>query len=264
MADLFGTIENFRKLEIEHKVQRQPMEIEQTKIELKLPAFPMIQSLKGFMDTQQIIWINCFDVFRYLESTVSQATMKHNCRKYSYIRSCFPNVVWNGSKWESFSSSTQMEMVSVNDLKNFITGILHRARKTKIQKMDLFKKFNIFLSEEEQHQMKVPIECSVLDVFIRACPFPVDLQYRVGKYRLDAFIPRLKMAIQIDEKGHKSYNQEEEKEYDTIIRDHNIVCIRYVPNENDSLASGLELVNKVWQRTLSPDFSSFLTKYGLA
>jgi len=143
--------------------------------------------------------------------------------------------------------------------------------------VDLISRFNIILSEQELKQMKIPIECSVLDIFTMSCPYPVELQYRVGKYRLDAFIPRLNLAIQVDEETHRWYDQKEEKEYDAVLRDHNIVSIRYRPElhttppfsvgnviegelyeQHKHLNAALRLVAMVWTRTLSPDFRRFM------
>ena len=91
----------------------------------------------------------------------------------------------------------------------------------------------------------------------------IEYQYRVGKYRLDAFIPRLHLAIQIDEHGHRGYDPAEEKEYDEVIRDHNIVCIRFNPDQKYAVPAQYELIRLVWERTLSPDFSSFREKLKL-
>jgi very-short-patch-repair endonuclease len=111
--------------------------------------------------------------------------------------------------------------------------------------------------------IKVPIENEVLDVLHQCIPFKMELQYRIGKYRLDAFIPRLMLGIQIDEGGHQNYNVEEEKEYDEVVRDHNIVCIRFNPDAKYLNPPGMELVRLVWERTLSPDFMTFREKFKL-
>ena len=65
--------------------------------------------------------------------------------------------------------------------------------------------------------IKVPIEIEVLDLLIMCCPYEIIKQYRVGKYKVDAYIPRLHLAIQIDEHGHAHYDAEEEKQYDTSL-----------------------------------------------
>ena len=207
-------------------------------------------------------WFSCVNICRALDNNSSKNHINNKCKKFGKCENKCANKYWDSTQkyWNDMHTANVQLMIHGNRLEQFVTFILKRARKTKSVKLSLYRKFNMDMSREH---IDVPIECSVLDVFIKACPFSVETQYRIGKYRLDAYIPRLKMGIQIDEGGHSGYNQEEEKIYDEIIRDHNIVCIRHVPDEVKPLESGLELIRQVWNRTLSPDFNTFSHQFKL-
>jgi hypothetical protein len=225
--------------------------------------FPQVCQMKAFYDDD--VWWYCLnDVYKVLENTSGQPHILKFAKEHECIQLKPINKEWNqvGNKWESVSQDMSMVyMIPNSHFEEMVTLIVNRTRKSISQKSDVCAKLNIIIPESN---LKVPIECSMLDIFTKACPFKVDMQYRLGKYKLDAFIPRLKMAIQIDENNHSQYDQAEEKEYDTIIRDHHIICIRFVPDKNRELDSALKLVNIVWQRTLSPDFSEFKSIHSLA
>jgi hypothetical protein len=206
------------------------------------------------------MWFYCMDVFKALENNSGKNYILQKCSKYDYT--CLKKVTheWDSvnASWMTASSPDPILMIPARNLQECCLSILHRVRKTCHRKLELLRRFQIELTEEEiKTFIKVPIECAVLDVFVNACPFQVETQYRIGKYRLDAYIPRLKIAIEIDERGHTSYDQGEEKMYNTVLRDHNIVCLRFVPDEKRPVPSGLKLVSMVWRRTLSPDFKTF-------
>jgi very-short-patch-repair endonuclease len=208
-------------------------------------------------------WYSLKDIYNALENTSGHAQLVLLAKKYDCIQLKVPNKEWNqlDKKWEDCSGSEPQLMVSSNRLSELAEVIVNRTRKSGSHKSQLCKKLGVDIPVEN---IKVPIECSVLDIFIQTCPFKVETQYRLGKYKLDAFIPRLKIAIQIDENNHTGYSESEEKEYDTVIRDHQIVCIRFVPDPHHELESALQLVNLVWQRTLSPDFVDFKKNHMLA
>jgi very-short-patch-repair endonuclease len=221
-----------------------------------------IKRLQGWV-SKNSIYICCLDIYRELENKSSKQHIRNTCKKMDFTEKKYINCDFTPD-WTILNkekSAKQFYMIQKKDLKDFIFKVLKRARKTKSQKLNLFEKFGIPLSEEEIEELRVPIECSVLEIFTKACPFEVVLQYRMGKYRLDAYIPRLRLAIQIDENNHSNYCENEERQYNTAMRDNHIVCIRFTPDEDDPDSSGLELLKIVWNRTLSPDFYQFKQKY---
>jgi len=227
-------------------------------------VFQEIKKLQGHLSDDGTLFMSCLDIFREIENNSGIANLSTKCRKLPFIVKKLINVELVDNKhWIAIDSkNTFAEMIPESKLDEFGIQQLTRSRKTRFQKIRLLNKLGI-ISPEAQN-IEVPIECSVLDVFSRACPFQVELQYRVGKYRIDAYLPRLKIGIQIDENGHSGYNAAEEKVYDTVLRDHHMVVIRFVPNKNDPVESGLKLINVVWSRTLSPDYSEFKRTHNLA
>lgn len=240
-----------------------------------LPDYPLCKTLYG------LLWcdagyLTCISVFRELGNHTSQIYLRNRLKKSKetglniQLRDLIPNQVWSNEDnlWHKIPEQDKDNgdlCVEIKDLQEFIQWAQLRTRKPLLEKQRMFRKFNIELAPEQLKEVKVPIENEVLDFLQRCLPFKMEQQYRVGKYRLDAFIPRLMLGIQIDEHGHKNYNADEEKQYNEVVRDHNIVCIRFNPHEKyiDS-DPGMELVRRVWERTLSPDFSTFREKHKLA
>ncbi len=61
----------------------------------------------------------------------------------------------------------------------------------------------------------------------------VEIQYKVGKYKIDCYIPEFKLAIECDERHHK-YNSSKDLERQKFI-ENTLSCefIRYRPEESD-------------------------------
>lgn len=56
-------------------------------------------------------------------------------------------------------------------------------------------------------------------------------QYKVGKYRVDLYIPDIKLCVECDEEGHREYNASLEKERQGFIEKELSCCfIRFNPN----------------------------------
>jgi hypothetical protein len=202
-----------------------------------------------------------------MDNKASQIYLRNKLKKLTdiAIMKRVPNRVQNSldHSWMDYVATAKDwdYVVSISELEKFIRWSQENTRKSLTEKRRIFSKFNIVLTDEEAaHQIKVPIENECLEVLQGSCPFPLELQYHIGKYRLDAFIPRLQMGIQIDEHGHGNYDANEEKELDTVLRGRNIVCIRFNPHEKYLHSPGLELVRRVWERTISPDFVTFREK----
>lgn len=229
-----------------------------------LPLYTHCDRLTGVQGADGC-YLTCLSVFRELGKHESSIYLGQRFRAAAkkglsvVLHRLIPNTEWNKdeSKWELLTAEESEWCVALKDLPEFVRWALARTRKTREAKKRLLTKFHVEINDEED--IPVPIECEVLDLLERCIPFKMELQYRVGKNRLDAFIPRLRLAVQIDEHGHKNYPENEEKEYDEVLRDHNIVVIRFNPHAHPPT----ELVKQVWERTISPDFVSFREKLRL-
>lgn len=211
-------------------------------------------------------FMSCFHIYKELENSAGKNFIVSKCNKLPESKSFeTPDFEWNyqTQQWDRFGmgkndikKKSKLPYIPVEDVAKFILPIVNRARKTKTKKEMLVTKFNLqYLLDD----IKVPIECSLLDDFSKVCPYPIELQYRIEKYKIDAYIPRLKIAIEIDENGHSNYNPNEEKEYESLLRDLHIVCIRFDPTTQTIF----DLIRLVWTRTLSPDYKSFVVRDNL-
>jgi very-short-patch-repair endonuclease len=62
---------------------------------------------------------------------------------------------------------------------------------------------------------------------------PSQTQFFIGKYRIDLYFPKEKIAVECDEKNHSNRNPNEEKERENYITEQlNCRFVRFNPNEN--------------------------------
>lgn len=232
----------------------------QSLFETDKPIFPLIRSscLSGY-EEESLIWLSCLDVFRLLQLQCATRFIERRCKTLLYVELKLANVEWNGESWTEKQNSKPEHMFPFPRLEEFITFALRKTRLSTRQKQEAFQMFQIKTITD------APIECNLLEFFTHACPYRVETQYRIGKYRVDAFLPRLSLAIQIDEHGHKQYDQNDERTYDEVLRDHNIVCLRFVPNENSSpFMEACRLIQLVWAKSQSPEMKLFSLFHRLA
>lgn len=208
--------------------------------------------------------ISCISLFRELNNRSGIQHLRNRLKKNGYTEHELTHD-WDPSTktWKQLDSKQTEYSVKMTDLKSFITWALQRCRKTKEEKMNILKQFNVELDEKEAEQISGPIENELLSALEKTCPYKIELQYRIDRYRLDAFIPRLRIGIEIDEHGHASYDASEEKEQEQVLRDNNIILIRFNCHQKCLIKPHYELIRIVWERTLSPDFNSFREKYKL-
>lgn len=143
-------------------------------------------------------------------------------------------------------------MVPLSDLVKEVQHVINRKRKHIEYKKELLQKMGL----AHVIQPKLDIEHKCLGQLIHSCPFSIQCNYRLGKYKIDAYLPDLRLAIEIDEHNHKSYNPDQEKSREREIRNSNIVLLRFNPHQHKTPAESL--VSEVWKKTLSPDMKAFV------
>jgi len=236
------------------------------------PSFPDCSFLRGCQTADGTFWVSVIDLLKSMQYKVSNASYTKKLKDASSqtnFRTITVNcdLIWNQQKevWNTLLAETESHLcVDANDLKPFAMWYVSKQRKSKAEKVRVCRLIGVEIDEEDK--VKVPIENELLANLERACPFEMQRQYHIDRYRLDAFFPRIRVAIEIDEHGHSDYNTHEERRKDTIIRDHNIVLIRFNPhNDMGKVREGavLELIHKVWSRVMDPDFTSFRDKHNL-
>ena len=86
----------------------------------------------------------------------------------------------------------------------------------------------IFIWErEETHFGKV------LEYFCEYLHLKLFKQYPIDKYRIDYYVPEIKLAIEYDENGHRSYNKKREEAREKIIKERLGCDILRISNETE-------------------------------
>ena len=235
---------------------------------LTWPTFPLCPKLYG-TEHEGEVYLNCISVMRAVGNRASSTNLRSGIKAQTPVPivSLVSDHEWLAQQaaWLPVKNASPRTdyAVALSQLKAFLTWTQQRTRKSSDKKTALFRKFNIELAPEEVRALPIPVETEVIEFLEKVLPFELETQYRVGQYRLDAFIPRLRLGIHIDEHGHRGYNEKDEKKYDTALRDANIECLRFNPHQKYLHGPALELVRRVWNKTLSPAFGAFVQQHRL-
>lgn len=211
-------------------------------------------SVRGVQsESEELTHLVGIDIYRELENKASKKHLNRQLKVFdSSLTTALPNCTWNchDKAWVTEVTGTTQEVcVPLSQVSDCVMFALRRVRKTASEKAVMMKRFGL-----ETKEVKGPVECELLSKVKQALPFAMETNYRLGRYRLDAFIPRLRVAIEVDEDGHTHYDTDEENKRSEVMRDSNIVCLRFNPDlEGDEFA----LIKKIWTRSLSPDFQLF-------
>lgn len=104
--------------------------------------------------------------------------------------------------------SNKYGYINAMDLQN----ILNRSRKPTAKQM--IKDLSLDLSQKTEVK-----EANILnDIIDFIGDEEYKLQYACGKYRIDLYIPRYKIAIEVDENGHNNYDKIKETEREDYIK----------------------------------------------
>jgi hypothetical protein len=155
-------------------------------------------------------------------------------------------------KYKTQSHDQPRAMIPLHSLVNQIKSCINRQRKHLEYKKEMLSK--IGLGNVIQPALDIEHQC--LGPLIHSCPFTILCNYRLGKYKIDAYIPDLRLAIEIDEHNHKGYNPNQEKTREREIRNSSMVLLRFNPHQHKYPAQ--VLVMEVWKKTLSPEMKAFV------
>ena len=200
------------------------------------------------------------DISRELEHTVQKSYLEQKGRRNDSAIQVIPNYAWDlqHSTWRPCYVDFNVWCIHKDQLLNYISRINNRSRKTESEKLRLLARFYPKqVKWMQQAKPKIPIETNVVDRLSRISPWELRLSEKLGSYEIDVYIPRLRIAIEIDEHGHKNYDENEEKRRNTYLSDHNIELIRYSPDLNDPVRSCDELLRLLITKLISPAYKSF-------
>ena len=197
-------------------------------------------------------WISGVDIARVLERNLGSSYFQTKLKQSSFqVKKCAPTHMWQDGAWVRLTKSKPEEYcVLASDLKALVIWLVKRCRQTVSRQRRNAWKLGIWLNDEE---LKEPIEQHLVDVLQRVCPYELQLQYTVGKYRWDIFVKEWKMVIQIDEYGHKrsGYTVVEEQEMDRFCDHMGFTVLRFNPHAplaspDDTVEEAF--VRQVWAR----------------
>lgn len=232
---------------------------------LELPCFPECKQLMVHA-TDRDYYYMCLPLYAAVGIKLSKIKIR-NILKDALNAPCTiheraGNRIWDGAAWRPVISNNEHVDYCIHqtDLRPFLIWILSgRTRKSVSEKCDLLKQFNI-----DAEALTAPIENDLLQKLNDVCPYPMILQYRLGSYRLDAFIPRINLAIEIQENGHRAYNENDEKERRQAIKDRNIVLFEFNPSVSYRIPVDQEFIRQVWAKLTSLEFSAYRTVNNLS
>lgn len=142
-------------------------------------------------------------------------------KNYSHI---LLNLQDNYKSKRGFYKNNRFSVVDViNKYGLFIT--LQNSRKPKAIEIAKKLNLNIILPIKEQQTLLIIIN-SIIDIT------PYILQYSIGNYLIDMYLPDLNIAIECDEFNHKNNNENLEIKRQTYIEESlNCKFIRYNPDD---------------------------------
>lgn len=154
-------------------------------------------------------------IMSVLDFSESQICNVKNLISYENIYVFFETNEYNGY--------TLRELVNLDAVKK----ILNHSNKIGARKLAEILGINvcdIFLSTKEQTHIGI-----ICDVFTNENK--ID-QFCIGGYRIDLYFSDYKLAIECDENGHYSRNQDHEKIRQSYIESHGVSFIRFNPDDD--------------------------------
>jgi very-short-patch-repair endonuclease len=150
---------------------------------------------------------------------------------------------------DKISNNDAVEMFPIHYIDTVVTDLLKRRRITSSKKKELCQFFGIVPE-------KGAIEMDTMELLEYVSPFPVERNYSVGRYKVDGYIKELKLAIEVDENGHKNYDSHDEKTRTIDLYRHGIVVERINPDIHKN--PSWEVVKMVMNRMCSPDYRFYM------
>jgi len=153
--------------------------------------------------------------------------------------------------WERLAQPSEEHwMVPAEQTGTFLLRLFRKRRVSLAHMLRVFREFGLHVDETllAQIDWTLPVEQNALEWLRRCLPSdqPLQTQYRVGPYKVDAYLPEYHVAVEIDEGGHERYPSEEEEKRQHTLETHGLQVVRWNPDEEPAEI----LLRRVWQATL--------------
>lgn len=178
------------------------------------------------------IWYLVNDVADYLEfSRSSKERIKHSF----YYEKDDIKKIYNFKNHKNILPELQKKKNFIKS--NFIkySALIKVLMNTNtIQCVSFLKDLNIEIGTYKRFMKPELSICFLLADFFNKSKIDFKTQKICGNYKIDCYLPQYKIAIEIDEYGHKYYNKKQEKEREKyILKKLNCVFVRCNPNNKD-------------------------------
>jgi len=217
-------------------------------------------------ETVTNVFLSCSDVMRELGSRSSVKYVRQKMKSCAGAHGLALSEMeagweWSAGTWQKLKRAGAKElMMCASDLSNAVRWMLSSRRMTRAEKASAMRRIGLDADSDEVRCNQVPVELLLIEALERVCPFRVIRQFGVGKYRLDAYMERPRLAIQIDEQGHRGYDAEDERDMEDQLREMGIVLLRYNPDSRDPLNTESvvdDFIQRVWAKVCSPDMVAY-------
>lgn len=123
---------------------------------------------------------------------------------------CTPSCTWtNHSVSFSDAGKLPVPMVSVDNARRLVCFLLKRSTRSQANINETLGRFGI-TDRMFESAFTASAEHDTIASIARAIPFPSVPQFRVGVYRLDLYIPDVKVAVECQEHRHMQYSRDDE------------------------------------------------------
>jgi len=202
-------------------------------------------------------WYSCVDIMKELGSKSSVKFMNSKMRRFSVLHGIDTeekpvSKTWISKlgQWKESQSKSPCLMVPGSAVPALVSWSLSTSRKTKSEQSLLLERFGM----GSEALTRVPIELLLVEELENTCPWIIKRQWYLDKWKMDVYIPDVKIAIQIDENGHGSYDGDDEKQMEQSLRSHGIVLFRFNPDlpleKDDHVCQ--RFIREVWRMTACP------------
>lgn len=178
--------------------------------------------------------VSVYDILRPMrisDSTVRRYISSRNTAHFS--RDTPTQRVGNSAK--NFAAHKTVMVNDVGAVRDLVTYSLRVCQKSAGEKSKIAAVFGIDADVIGSAFVGMPEQDS-LDMLERALPesWHMERQFRVGRYRVDAYFPLQRVAVCCDERGHSAYDSREEEERERFIR-RTLLCaiVRFDPIVDD-------------------------------
>lgn len=206
-------------------------------------------------------WISLLDILRVMRtcSLHHMEKIRHRIVAADIVPLQFASSHWTWTRdqgWERLDSSSSTWFLPYTELSTLVGWVIKHSRMSTHRQQWICD--TLGMGSSPSGQIQLCLEEHLVSMLEQVCPYTIQKQYRLERYRLDVYLPEVKLAVEIDERGHQHYDETHEREKEQCIASHGIRLLRLNPHQgsihpnNPHLTEtqlnhmGLTLIRMVW------------------